>query len=387
MFEGLHFANLRAGYYFLLALCLMGLLYYSLLSRKKALSSFAELSSLKQLLFLEKRTLWRYLLLSGCFLLAIFSLMQPERYLKSSFLAEADKEIVEEQWVDNPDQDKVIVRRKACDVYFLVDTSQSMEIADTRTQVTRLEYAKEIIDEIINNLDGQNVALYAFTSELTPLVPPTMDYIFTRLLNKNIQVNEGDCAGTDLLEALEQIQRKYLTQSSDKQKVLILLTDGGDTYLESLSGEQRKNQIELILEKIKPSEAQNTQCFTIGLGTEQGQEVPGILFEGRPVISSLDSDLLNQISEKTRGAYYLANAYSAPEIGQSIVSKIKSNQMYQEEEVSPDKKLLRSAIENLPDGQKVIHYYQLPLVLALFLLGLEILLPVLPLNKEILSDD
>lgn len=387
MFEGLHFANLKASYYFILGFCLVGLLYYSLLSRKRALSTFAELSSLKQLLFLEKRTLWRYLLLLGCFLLAVFSLMQPERFVSSSFLAEAEKEVIDEHWEDDKSDEKVTLKRKACDVYFLIDTSQSMEIDDTRTKVTRLEYAKEIIDEIIHHLDGQNVALYAFTSELTPLVPPTMDYIFTRLLSKNIQINEGDSSGTDLLEALEKMQRNHFSKSSDKQNVLILLTDGGDTYYESVAHDQKKRHLELILEKIKPTETQNVQCFTIGLGSEQGGEVPGVFFEGEPILSTLNSDLLKEMSKVTSGAYYFANAYSALEIGKSIVSSIKENQMYVDEEVHIDKKLMRTALENQPSTQKVIHYYQIPLALAILLLSLEILLPLLPLNKEIITDD
>ena len=85
----------------------------------------------------------------------------------------------------------------------MLDTSASMSVEDTRQKNTRLEVAKEIIDEMVQKLDGQNVALYSFTSALTPIVPLTLDYLFTRLMLQDVHLNYGEVAGTDLFESLE----------------------------------------------------------------------------------------------------------------------------------------------------------------------------------------
>ncbi|MCH9633964.1 MAG: hypothetical protein S4CHLAM7_06980 [Chlamydiae bacterium] len=313
--------------------------------------------------------------------------MQPEKLLNKDFTADAKKETLEEALVDNDQDEKVIMRRRASDVIFLVDASASMEIKDTRIKTSRLDFAKEIIEEVVSKLDGQNVALYAFTSEVTPIVPPTLDYFFTRMLLRSIKINEGDVAGTDLLEALELMSKKYLSGPEKRQKVLIVLTDGGDTYLESLQDKERENHVAVILDKIAPHKENRIKVFTIGLGTEQGREVPGLAYEGKPVVSSLDSLLLSQLSEAGSGRYFFANDYSAPQISENIISLIKEDSAYIEEEVIPKQMLQRSVLEKKPQNEDVIHYYQIPLCLAILLLGIELLMPCIPVKKQVILDE
>ena len=72
-----------------------------------------------------------------------------------------------------------------------------MAVVDTRVGESRLDYAKEIIDELVSQLDGEEVALYSLTSEMTLLVPPTNDYLYLRLMLHQVGYNEGDVYGTD----------------------------------------------------------------------------------------------------------------------------------------------------------------------------------------------
>ena len=44
-----------------------------------------------------------------------------------------------------------------------------MSVKDTRTGISRLDEAKEIVDETVSRLKGENASLWAFTAEPTRL--------------------------------------------------------------------------------------------------------------------------------------------------------------------------------------------------------------------------
>lgn len=381
MIKDIHFANPTAIYFLVFTLAIILLLGYSLSQRRKSLKSFADASSLASLLFLEKRTLVRYILLASIWFCATIALMQPET-IKSKQLTANNNHILDEKIVDNNEGEKTIVKRRSCDLIFLLDVSASMQVQDTRQKCSRLEAAKEIIDETVSRLDGQNVALYTFTSALTPVVPLTLDYFFTRLMLKDVGINYGDIAGTDLFEALDQTYRKHFLGSQQKQKVLVLLTDGGDTYLDSLSPDDRKKQLEVMLNKISSQSKTNERIFTIGLGSKEKSIIPGIEFEGKPVVSSLDSELLSELSQKSNGKYFFANDYSAVAIADHILKIMRAENSYIEQEIIPKKKLQRSIAQAQGLSIEKKNLFQWPLGLALLLLAFELILPLWPVRKE-----
>jgi len=383
MFKDFYFANPSASYFLVLSFAIILILAVSLNRRKRCLESFEASSSLQSLLFLERRTLLRYILLITVCFLATFALMQPEKVLPAKLLADGAREVVEEKLVANADNEKVITKRRFCDVIFLLDASASMNVEDTRQKCSRLDAAKEIIDEMISQMDGQNVALYTFTSVLTPVVPPTLDYFFTRLMLKDISFNYGDIAGTDLFEALDSISIKHFQSSPEKQKVLVLLTDGGDTDLERLGKDDREKQLQVMLKKIKQYENQNIRIFTVGLGSPEGTIIPEIEFEGAPVISSLDTDLLIKLGQEGRGQYFFANDYSAIALSENILKVIRSENSYVEGEEIPQKKLERTIVENNAQNAEKKTLFQLPLALAIIALGFEMMMPLLPARKKV----
>lgn len=374
----IYFANPNALYFLFLTVLIVTLLAYSLVQRKKALRNFAETESLEGLLFLEKRTILRYIIIATVWLLGAIALMQPEQIQKNHNIANNEREIIDERLADNLNQDKVLVRRRACDVIFALDTSASMKVKDTRQQTCRLDFAKEVVDEIISGLDGQNVVLYSFTSALTSVSPSTLDYFFTRIMLKDMDINYGDIAGTDLFETLDQISKKHFKSGEEKQKVLVLLTDGGDTYIDSLPKSERDKQIEILLEKLGDLKKNNVRIFTIGLGSNEKSVIPGVEFEGQPVLSSLDSELLKKLSQKGRGQYFFANDYSAMALANVILDVVRAENSYIEQEEIPHKKLERSIMESNPVQMKKNRLFQLPLGLAVLLFAFELLLPQWP---------
>lgn len=374
-------------YSYLLAINILLVLWFVfvLFQRKKKLQNLIEGSSLSNLLFLEKRTYLRYVLLACVWCFASIAMMQPVKIQKQNSTAQINSDVVEEKWVDNLDKEKVLIKRRACEVIFVIDASASMEVADTRQKKTRLEVAKEIVDEMINHMDGQNVALYTFTSQLTQVVPATLDYFFAKTLLKDIEINYGDMAGTDLIEALDHLSRKHFLNFPQKQKVVILLTDGGDTYLDTLSKQERMAQMQIMIDKIKKSEGQNIRLFTVGLGSVEKNIIPNIEYEGHPVLSALDVDLLIQLSQECRGQFYFANDHSSLLIAENILKIVQAENSVLEEEATPRKKMERLLEDQNQTNLLTKDYYQIPLTLAIFLLSLEILLPNLPMRKKVKS--
>ncbi len=381
MFFQIYFANYSASYFFILCALMTALLVFSSKTRRQSLKRFAHADSLSTLLFLEKRTLLRWILLVGVCFFATLALMQPERQINRLLTVEKQLDQNIDDFVKTKEPEIAKVKRRSCDLIFMLDTSASMSVKDTRQKNTRLEVAKEIIDEMIQKLDGQNVALYSFTSALTPIVPLTLDYLFTRLMLQDVHLNYGEVAGTDLFESLESVINKHLVHSPKKQKVVVLLTDGGDTYLSSLQEPMRSQQLEVLLEKLQSFEEQNVRLFSIGLGQEEGQVIPGVEFEGKSVISSLDSKLLSELSQRGRGQYFFANDYSAVSIADHIFKVVQAENSYIEQDESISMQLKRAQPQS---GDKNIQrYYQWPLAIALILLALEMVFPYLPVKKEV----
>lgn len=262
---------------------------------------------------------------------------------------------------------KTIVKRKAHDVIFLLDVSASMNVKDARSGISRLEYAKNIGDEILRKLTNENASLHVFTSETMQLSPSTWDYLFLRLMLRQAQINEGETAGTNIGKALKTIQKHYYSQSTPRLKTLILLTDGDDTSLEGLTGGVRDKAIETIIDAIPNAEANHLRVYAVGTGTRKGKEIPGISYEGKPVISSLQEDVLKKISEKGRGRYYDGNDYSPIQIADDILAKMAMDTPFFEDEIKPKGNEEAVLIYD--------HYFQFPLGMAILCLILAMVIP------------
>lgn len=240
------------------------------------------------------------------------------------------------------------------ELFLVLDVSQSMGVRDGRHQQMRLESALEIADRLVAKIKNDPVALFAFTSDLVPFVPLTYDRTFIRLMLKELGLNEGDHYGTNFSILFEQL-KKQLEMFPKAPKALVLFSDGGDGLIEASSKKDREVAIASLIQMIK---SLNVPVFTVGIGTKEGGEVPDI---GRKVISRLDEALLREISEQTGGRYFSGNAQSADEIALRI-------------DQSLERPRTNERIEGGVTG--LFHYYfQIPLTLAICLLGLSFLMP------------
>lgn len=253
---------------------------------------------------------------------SVIALMDPCKQSLATNGANSGQVIEEQILSESRGDEPILTHRLAHDVIILLDASASMGVADTRLGQARLDYAKEIIDVLVGTLRGQSVALYAFTSQLATVVPLTVDYLYTRLMLRQVGINEGDAAGTDLMEAFDGIGRRHARGGNQKARTVILFTDGGDTRLESCQGEERTQQVEALCSRLA-SEDTPFRVLTIGLGTHAGAVVPNVTFEGNAVRSSLDEPLLRRLSQIGGGAYFFANDYSSLALADRLIAHLQ----------------------------------------------------------------
>lgn len=257
------------------------------------------------------------------------------------------------------------------EVIFLVDTSASMLVPDGPQKESRLEESKAILEDIARQLQGQTVSLYAFTSELTSVVPPTLDYLFLRLAMKELHIDEGDVGGTNLASILIALQQQAFPQPSSKRYTLILLSDGGDTQWEQAKDQAKKQVEQAILKAIPPTQDFHLRLFTIGMGSLTPQAIPHVTFEGKPVLSALEPTLLEKLAAEGNGLYYMSQKWTSWELAEELITQMSK----QTENGTPLSEAERQVANVNREDILSDLYYQIPLGIVLLLYMFNLLLP------------
>lgn len=348
---------------FLLMIPIFLLLFLSIYSyRQKALNRFASNENLAKILNQRSKKIFVlkvFLFLFG-WTFFILALMGPRGngYYPNRMQNE------------NYDQN---LRLKPHDIVFMIDASTSMSVPLSNQTKTRFEFAKEIVDEIISNLQGPSVGLYAFTSVATKMSPVTLDHLFVRMMLREVKINEGGVTGTDFYTSLQSIYEKEFKKKSNKTKTLILLSDGGDTLLETLSGQEKEQLIQKVIDLFQESESIDLRIFTIGIGSKEGLLIPNITYQGNPVYTKLDETLLKPLALKSRGFYIDTTNLTTLQIAAEIKKGLSLDPQYIE-------------TQTLSPKQEMIYelFYQFPLILGMICLIFYLFFPN-QIHKTLLS--
>lgn len=333
---------------------LIGAYYYLERDREKRLEQFGDYHVLSSLMIRRSRLIFwaKVLLLSIVLVCGIGALMQPRGNPRLPSSSGLKQETVSEQ------------KHRRHDLLFLVDVSASMETADSgEARSQRLDNAKELVDAVISQLRGENISLTAFTSVPLPIVPLTTDYLFTRLMLRDLKINEGNTAGTDLIKALESAESVFDKTSNAVAKTLIVVTDG-DVHLSA--GIARTKQLEMMRSVSSRLKEKGIHLIAIGVGSLKGAAVPGIKYRGESVDSAQEPEVLERIASPER--YYNANLHSILWVAQKVGKNIESHTIVQTSQENMDPRQVRGAF--IYD-----YYFQYPLIFALVALGLFLTLP------------
>jgi len=193
-------------------------------------------------------------------------------------------------------EEKIKIKREGIDVVYALDLSNSMNVEDVAP--SRLDKAKKIISESVNNLGGDRAGLIVFAADAYSISPLTNDYSaiqsYIKSANSGLISQQGTNFSGVMAKAVEMFGNAPTTG-----KLLVILTDGEDneSSISQASGLAKKNNIHIA---------------ALGVGTNSGGPIPTRVgdFEeykldrfGETVISKLDESSLKSLASNKNGIY------------------------------------------------------------------------------------
>ncbi len=185
------------------------------------------------------------------------------------------------------------------DIMLAMDVSTSMLAEDLAPN--RIEAAKQVAAEFINDRTTDNIGLTIFAGEAFTQCPMTMDHASLLNLLHEVRtdiaaqgiISDGTAIGMGLANAVGRLK-----DSKAKSKVVILLTDGSNNMgdISPLTAAQIAKSLGI-------------RVYTIGLGTNKVARYPmpvagGVQYVNIPV--EIDTKTLSSIASISEGNFYRA---------------------------------------------------------------------------------
>ncbi len=186
------------------------------------------------------------------------------------------------------------VFQRGRDLIIALDVSRSMLARDVHP--SRLQRAKADIQDLLRELRGDRVALFAFRGRAIQLCPLTTDYAYLAQILDEVNVESAPRGETNIGDAIEKALAAFEIDEG-AHRALILISDGDD-----LAG--------LTKSAAEKARDKGVVVFTVGLGDPKGATIPGtakadpvMTYQGKEVISKLHHETLKEIADITGGAY------------------------------------------------------------------------------------
>lgn len=268
---------------------LLAMFIYAWQKRRQAMTIFVETGLLDRIRISvsNSRRRWKSALLLSAVVFIIFSLTRPA-------------------WNKKPET----IERRGRDVVFLLDVSKSMLAEDLKPN--RLERAKLAIEDCVDRLQGDRVALVVFAGTAAIKCPLTLDYGFFRMMLNNISTDSIARGGTMIGDAIRMVVTDVFDDQAKQYKDIILITDGED-------------HDSFPVEAAKKAGQRGIRLIAIGLGDEnEGRRIPitnrngqktFLKYKGREVWTKLDADTLRKMVNATPGGKYLNVATGTIDLG------------------------------------------------------------------------
>ena len=208
----------------------------------------------------------------------------------------------------NPKPEKI--ERKGRDIVFLLDVSKSMLAEDLIPN--RLERAKLAIQDCVDQLMGDRVALVAFAGTAALKCPLTHDYSFFRMILENISNESIARDGTMLGDAIRFLTADVFDDQVKEYKDIILITDGEDH--DSFPVEAAKKAGEMGIRLIAIGIGDEGEGRPIPVTNELGQKT-FLKYKNQQIWSKLDAHTLRKMVNATPGGKYFNVATGTIDLG------------------------------------------------------------------------
>ncbi len=198
------------------------------------------------------------------------------------------------------------VKREGIDLIVAIDVSTSMLAGDVAPN--RMDKARHELKTLIEKLGGDRIGIVAFAGDAFLVSPLTTDYMASLMILDAVDVGVIPEQGTAIARAIE-IARKGFVAKDNRQKVILLLTDGEDHEGDPVAAAEAAADDGVII-------------YCVGIGSPSGVPIPlddrygnksGYLRndEGDIVTSKLDEATLRRMTLAANGKYYSARPGAA----------------------------------------------------------------------------
>lgn len=191
-----------------------------------------------------------------------------------------------------------MMKRKGIDVMIALDVSNSMLAEDVTPN--RLDRAKHEIAKFIDLIKGDRIGIIVFAGESFVQCPLTLDYGAAKMFLDVVTTDWIQMQGTALADAIRQSAKAFQTIEK-KHKVLIILSDGED---------HEGDAVEAAKEAVK----EGIKIYTVGIGSESGVPIPirksggNIVYkkdrDNNLVMTRLNPIILERIALEADGKYF-----------------------------------------------------------------------------------
>lgn len=216
------------------------------------------------------------------------------------------------------------IEKKGIDIQIVFDLSISMLAEDLRPN--RMEIAKSVVAHFVWQLENDRVWLILFSGRPFQSIPLNDDYDFIRKFIWNISIETINqrykfLQGTAIWDALILGADTLLSEENEREKVIILLSDGtANVWLEPI----------IALEYLKEAWI---KVYSVGIGTKQinyiDRQITSKVTEKKE-IEWVDEVLLTKIAAESGGKYFRAeSAKWFHEIFNEINSLERKNARYE----------------------------------------------------------
>jgi Ca-activated chloride channel family protein len=208
------------------------------------------------------------------------------------------------------------VVKESSEIVLALDVSKSMLAQDFKP--SRLEKAKSIIVDVVRANPGEKMGVVVFSSDAMWQCPMTYDLQALKIFLEDVDADVLPNGGTQIGDAII-LACKALSGRVSKSKVMLLVSDGEDhdSKIDDAISIAKKNKLKVI-------------C--VAIGTKEGSPVP-VLDEtgklkdyikdnsGQVVVSKVNFDLLQRVSEETGGKFFDASNKS---ISYDLIKTVKA---------------------------------------------------------------
>lgn len=267
--------------YLLLLLGLIPFLIYFVLKKDKKRHAYIKYSDFTQISRAKKTWKVRLRLLPDWLRIVVFTLLIIAIARPHSSLSKHNKDIM------------------GIDIVLALDVSPSMLAEDFKPN--RLECAKDVARDFIQNRKSDEIGLVVFSGEAFTQCPPTIDHnVLIDLLSttKTGELADGTAIGDGLSVSVNRIK-----DSKTKSKTIILITDGVNN-----TGQIDPESAALFAKKY------GIRVYTIGIGSEGKAMISIPTPQGvqrQTIDAQIDETLLKKIAAETGGKYFRSKKNSS----------------------------------------------------------------------------